>query len=324
MGAPAESVGRGGQFVVRTEPCSPIRSSLLSRAAIVEFATVMRHGVLVHDADGMVVHANAAAAALLGTTVDELLGDGLRAAEHFSYSDGTPISGSELPPFVVLRSTMTRADATLGIHDPGAERPRVWVQMEAHAVTIGGRRGAVTIMVDISDRYTTRSELKGILETLQHTLVPESVPTIDGVDIAVRYRAADSTLTVGGDFYDTVIVDDDALDFFIGDVQGHGVGAASLTAAARHTLPRRCSGEMRRIDGDALVAPGAQGRGQRPLVHSGFRVRRPTRRRRPRSLLRLGGHPPPLVIARDGASTLHGEHGECSASSTSTSFPRTP
>jgi sigma-B regulation protein RsbU (phosphoserine phosphatase) len=289
---------------VEAHPVEPAVAS-----AIVEFATVMRHGVLVHDADGMVVHANAAAAALLGTTIDELLGDGLRVAEHFSYSDGTPISGSELPPVVVLRSTMSRADATLGVHDPRAERPRVWVQMEAHAVTIGGRRGAVTILVDISDRYTTRSELKGILETLQHTLVPESVPTIDGVDIAVRYRAVGSTLTVGGDFYDTVIVDDHALDFFIGDVQGHGVGAAALTAAARHTLRaaalEKCDASTAMLwlhralkaaasDRSCTAAFGCVARRDDGDLEVSFS---------------LGGHPPPLVIVRDGPSTLHGEHG---------------
>ena len=181
--------------------------------------------------------------------------------------------------------------------------------MEAHAVTIGGRRGAVTITVDISDRYTTRSELKGILETLQHTLVPESVPTIDGVDIAVRYRAAGSTLTVGGDFYDTVIVDDHALDFFIGDVQGHGVGAASLTAAARHTLR---AAALEKCDASTAML----------WLHRALKAAASERsctaafgcvaRRDDGDLevsYALGGHPPPLVIVRDGPSTLHGEHG---------------
>lgn len=277
--------------------------------ALIEFASVMSHGVLVHDADGAVLHANSAAAALLGTTVDDLLGDGLRRAEHFSYADGTPVHWTELPALLVVRTGVERTDATMGIHDPGDDRPRRWVQIEAHAVTVGGRRGAVSIMFDISDRYTTRSEMKGILETLQHSLVPDSLPTIEGVDVAVRYRAADGTLAVGGDFYDSVVVDTNSLDFFIGDVQGHGVAAASMTAVARHTLRaaalEKCDAPtaMRWLH-RALKAAASE---RSCSVAFGCATRRDDGDLEVSYC--LGGHPTPLLL-RDGApTTFHGEHG---------------
>lgn len=66
----------------------------------------------------------------------------------------------------------------------------------------------------------------------QHLLtpVPDNYP---GIDIAVRFRAADHA---SGDAYDVVPLPDGRLVVMIGDVTGHGVGAALLTHAAQAAL----------------------------------------------------------------------------------------
>src|SRR5690606_7651397 len=70
---------------------------------------------------------------------------------------------------------------------------------------------------------------------LQRSLLPPALPQIPGVELAVRYRAADAGHLVGGDFYDVHPVDDGWVAF-VGDVCGKGAEAAALTSLTRHTL----------------------------------------------------------------------------------------
>ncbi len=75
-----------------------------------------------------------------------------------------------------------------------------------------------------------------IAHTLQQSLLPQSLPEIPGVEIAVRYWAAGETTEVGGDFYDVFSLDTGGWGFVVGDVCGTGPEAASLTGLARHTI----------------------------------------------------------------------------------------
>ena len=74
-----------------------------------------------------------------------------------------------------------------------------------------------------------------IATTLQASLLPESLPTIPGLEVAVRYWAAGEGTAVGGDFYDVFALDD-GWAVVIGDVCGTGPKAASLTGLVRHTI----------------------------------------------------------------------------------------
>ena len=56
-----------------------------------------------------------------------------------------------------------------------------------------------------------------------------------GWALASSYAAGDTTVEVGGDFFDVVELDEGFLAI-VGDVTGKGVQAAALTALARHTL----------------------------------------------------------------------------------------
>ena len=56
-----------------------------------------------------------------------------------------------------------------------------------------------------------------------------------GWALASSYAAGDTTVDVGGDFFDVVELDEGFLAV-VGDVTGKGVQAAALTALARHTL----------------------------------------------------------------------------------------
>jgi PAS domain S-box-containing protein len=71
--------------------------------------------------------------------------------------------------------------------------------------------------------------------TLQESLLPARLPTVPGWELASSYAAGDTTVEVGGDFFDVVELDEGFLAI-VGDVTGKGVQAAALTALARHTL----------------------------------------------------------------------------------------
>ena len=73
-----------------------------------------------------------------------------------------------------------------------------------------------------------------IAQTLQASLLPESIPEIPGWRISTVYRAAGAQNIVGGDFYDWVAFDG-GWAVIIGDVVGKGAPAAALTALVRHT-----------------------------------------------------------------------------------------
>ena len=71
---------------------------------------------------------------------------------------------------------------------------------------------------------------------LQHSLLPESLPDVRGLDIAVRYLAGTADVEVGGDFYDVFPVSESEVALVIGDVAGHDVRAAITMGRVRHAI----------------------------------------------------------------------------------------
>lgn len=71
--------------------------------------------------------------------------------------------------------------------------------------------------------------------TLQRTLLLERLPVVPGVALAARYTPSASDV-VGGDWYDLVLLPNGRVSLVLGDVAGHGLGAAAITAQLRHAL----------------------------------------------------------------------------------------
>ena len=93
-------------------------------------------------------------------------------------------------------------------------------QLARHVADVASRRAA---------------EESQVSAALQRTLLLEQLPQVPGVALAARYlpSAAD---VVGGDWYDLVLLPDGRVAIVLGDVAGHGVGAAAVTAQLRHAL----------------------------------------------------------------------------------------
>ncbi|GGM29748.1 SpoIIE family protein phosphatase [Micromonospora yangpuensis] len=75
-----------------------------------------------------------------------------------------------------------------------------------------------------------------IATTLQHSLLPRSLPQLPGAVIASRYLPGTADVEVGGDWYDVIGMADDELVLAIGDVVGKGVRAAAAMGQLRNAL----------------------------------------------------------------------------------------
>jgi len=89
---------------------------------------------------------------------------------------------------------------------------------------------------DVTAQRRSEEQLRELARTLQASLLPPSHPRIPGMEIATRYRPADTELAVGGDFFDVFRLGPNDWGMAIGDVCGKGAPAAALTALARYSL----------------------------------------------------------------------------------------
>lgn len=72
-----------------------------------------------------------------------------------------------------------------------------------------------------------------IAKTIQRSLLPKSMPRLSGYGLA---GFCESAHQVGGDFYDVIKINDDALLLIIADVMGKGIPAAMFAAILRSLL----------------------------------------------------------------------------------------
>ena len=137
------------------------------------------------------------------------------------------------------------------------------------------------------------------VELLQRTIVPDRLPDIPGVELAAAYRPAEVDVDVGGDWYDAFVTPDGMIMIVVGDVAGHGIGAASLMGRARNalrayafedsdpaTVLMRLHRLLRDQDETAMVTAFVARHDPREHLLAWSRA----------------GHPPPLVIPPGGAA----------------------
>ncbi|MBY8871024.1 SpoIIE family protein phosphatase [Micromonospora sp. PLK6-60] len=141
-----------------------------------------------------------------------------------------------------------------------------------------------------------------IATTLQHSLLPRSLPQLPGAVVASRYLPGSADVEVGGDWYDVIGLADDELVLVIGDVVGKGVRAAAAMGQLRNALrayvlegfdPGLSLTRLNRLVGST------EGRSFATVVCLHFNPRT--------GLLRFAnaGHPSPLLIRGDHVAFLH-------------------
>ena len=204
------------------------------------------------------------------------------------------------------------------------------------ALTLGsaGKRGDFTpahlpLIEDIARRAGLALEnarlyqrQRAVAETMQNHLLPQ-MPSVPGLGMAVRYLPAPDASQVGGDWYDAFTLSDGATAVAVGDVVGHDLEAAAGMAQLRNMLrayawsqrtpPSRI---VERLDEAILSITDVT---MATLVFA--RVTRTGDGRWQLSWTNAG-HPPPLLVTRDGlARYLTGGHSLLLGTGVSTSRP---
>ncbi|WP_422773626.1 SpoIIE family protein phosphatase [Plantactinospora sp. WMMC1484] len=118
-----------------------------------------------------------------------------------------------------------------------ADRPAVQVAVPESALTtesdtLSQLVQAVATAVEAQRSY---DEEHRIAVMLQRSLLPQRLPDVAGLDLAVCYEPASAQTEVGGDFYELAVIDD-RLVAAIGDVAGHSLHAATVMAELRHAI----------------------------------------------------------------------------------------
>lgn len=145
-------------------------------------------------------------------------------------------------------------------------------------------------------RYQAEREFAA---TLQHALLPESLPRADGLELAVRYLPAADGAAAGGDFYDAVELPGGRLGIAVGDIVGHGPEAAAAMGQLRSALRAYAiegRSPARVLQLLARYADGVPGARAATLVYA---ILDPGAREVRYS---CSGHPPPLLVLADGST----------------------
>ena len=165
----------------------------------------------------------------------------------------------------------------------------------------GGRR-AQSLAAENRRLYAEQRE---IAQSLQHALLPDELPQIEGLRVAAIYDAGMPGVDIGGDWYDMIRLGADRLLLVVGDVSGRGIRAATAMASLRSAIQYAAQ-----VDPPEIFLPKLSGlrslrdQGQLATVlcmvidlqEHGVRVT-------------SAGHLPPLLVHGDEGRFLHSEVG---------------
>jgi serine phosphatase RsbU (regulator of sigma subunit) len=191
----------------------------------------------------------------------------------------------------------------------------LWIMRPAKAFDETARRTAKRLADRAAlalDNARLHEQQAHIASVLQRSLLPRSLPEIQGFESSSRFLAAGEAYEVGGDFYDVFRSGSGSWTAVIGDVCGKGPEAASLTALARYTVrtassPDSSPSEILRTLHESISSERADFRFCTAAL---ARIQAPSNGRGPAHLtVALGGHPLPMVLRKDGRVDAIGEPG---------------
>ena len=124
-----------------------------------------------------------------------------------------------------------------GALDLWSDRPSGYDEAAEEVVGVYASAVAATIekallMGEVRDKRRLDSDL-ALARDVMEDLLPGTTPALDGFDIA---GAHESSLAVGGDYYEFIPLPEDRWGVVIADVVGKGIAAALLVAAIRASI----------------------------------------------------------------------------------------
>ena len=226
-------------------------------------------------------------------------------ALHHVVRQGRPLILDELPngsgldpmlasvrPRAMMASPLTVKGRIAGVVEVGSRRQRRFTPEEESLLVLMADRAGLAI-----EHARAYEREVGTVELLQRSLLPDRLPTLPGLRIAARYLPGGAD--VGGDWYDAIPLEDGALGVAMGDVVGHGLGAAALMGQLRHAARAYAleghspAAVLDRLDRLVRSLEGAQ---MATLLYLVVDADLSTVR------FASAGHVPPLAIGPDGAA----------------------
>jgi len=185
----------------------------------------------------------------------------------------------------------------LGVLHVGTLKPRTFTNEDAAVLQLAANRVAPAIERSRLFQALAREHRAGVM--LQRSLLPDRLPELVGLPVAARYFPARDE--VGGDWYDVMELPRGKIGVAIGDVVGHGIGAAALMGQLRTALrayaldgyePAEVLERLNRL------VQSIRGRGMATAAYATFDKEKGTLR------FASAGHPPPAVARPGGEARL--------------------
>ncbi|MEU3792849.1 SpoIIE family protein phosphatase [Streptomyces fructofermentans] len=139
-----------------------------------------------------------------------------------------------------------------------------------------------------------------VADTLQHTMLPSSLPEPTGVRLASRYLPASKTAQVGGDWYDAIPLPGNRVALVVGDVMGHSMTSAAIMGQLRTIVQTLAGLDLPPHEVLHHLDEQAQRLGSDHIATCLYAIYDPISHR---LLMANAGHPPPVLLCPDG----HGE-----------------
>ena len=119
----------------------------------------------------------------------------------------------------------------IGVIEVGVRAPRRLGSDDVDLLRLTADRVALAV-----DHARAFGREHRIAETLQRSLLPQTLPSLPGIELSARYLPAASESEVGGDWYDAISLGEGRVLLVMGDVSGKGLAAASMLGALRNAI----------------------------------------------------------------------------------------
>ena len=152
----------------------------------------------------------------------------------------------------------------------------------------------------LQEATTALEHERELVQRLQEAVAPSMLPQVPEFEIAYRYQPAEPGF-VGGDWYDTLELNDGSTLLVIGDVAGHGLSAAATMSQLRTAL--RVAAQHSASPSALLASMSRFIESSRPDAFATMLVAR-LDQYSGECVIASAGHLPPLVCGESGADFL--------------------